>query len=312
MKFTSVVLTLAAAGSVAASPHHRHRHGHAKRDPVTEVVTVPGPVVVAYEYEGKPISKDKACKGILDGSLEWADGKEHATVCQPSADPTTTSSSRQGGGEFYPHPTPPSSSAVEVPEPSTSSTPKPKPTPPPKPYVPPTEEYKPEPKPSPKPSPPSDSPSEYPSGGKGVDREFPDGEIDCSDFPEEYGALNLEYLKLGGWSGIQHVSLSGNAYGTIHTAIEGDECKDGSMCSYACPAGYQKSQWPETQGALGESVGGLECRKGKLYLTNKTLSNKLCVEGVGGVFVKNTMDGVVSVCRTDYPGRFFSSLVPFS
>ncbi|KAK2836065.1 Secreted beta-glucosidase sun1 [Arthroderma sp. PD_2] len=74
------------------------------------------------------------------------------------------------------------------------------------------------------------------------------------------------------------------------------------MCSYACPPGYQKSQWPSRQGSTGESVGGLECSDGKLHLTHPELSKKLCIPGVGGVKVKNTLGQNVAVCRTDYPG----------
>jgi len=74
------------------------------------------------------------------------------------------------------------------------------------------------------------------------------------------------------------------------------------MCSYACPPGYQKSQWPSTQGSTGQSVGGLYCTGGKLKLTNSALSSSLCVEGTGNVQAQNNAGSVVSICRTDYPG----------
>ncbi|TPR07845.1 nonsense-mediated mRNA decay family protein [Aspergillus niger] len=132
--------------------------------------------------------------------------------------------------------------------------------------------------------------------------EFPDGELDCDTFPSEYGAVALDYLGLGGWSGIQYVTIVDEIVDTIVTGVTGDSCISGAMCSYACPAGYQKSQWPSTQGSTGQSVGGIECKNGKLHLTNKSLSKKLCIEGVGGVHVQNTMSEEVAVCRTDYPG----------
>lgn len=307
MKVTTAILALAAAGSVTAAGHHRHRHQHlhAKRDPLaTKVVTVPGPTVLAYELEGEVISKEEACKGIEEGFLEWAGDEEPENACpdEPSRD----------GGQFFEKPSPtstpaPSTTPVEIP------TPKPEPVKPsPKP------EPKPKPEPEPKPEEPEepeddddDEGDEPGDSGEGLDREFPDGEISCSDFPDAYGPLNLQYLGMGGWSGIQYVTKSGNAFSTIHTAIKGDDCRDGAMCSYACPPGYQKSQWPETQGATGESVGGLECRNGKLHLTNPSLSKKLCIPGTGGVFVENKLNEVVSVCRTDYPGTE-SEVVPLS
>jgi hypothetical protein len=136
-----------------------------------------------------------------------------------------------------------------------------------------------------------------------LDSDFPDGEVDCDTFPSDYGALSLDYLGLGGWSGIQYVTVAGKVVSNIVTAKNGQKCRNGAMCSYACPAGYEKSQWPTTQGATGQSVGGLECKNGKLYLTNPTLSKKLCIEGTGGVHVQNNLGVETSVCRTDYPGK---------
>jgi hypothetical protein len=106
------------------------------------------------------------------------------------------------------------------------------------------------------------------------------------------------------------VTLVDDLVSDIVTAVTGDECHSGAMCSYACPPGYQKSQWPDTQGATGQSVGGLECKGGKLYLTNPG-HKQLCIEGVGGVHVKNQMSSDVAVCRTDYPGTE-SETVPLS
>lgn len=286
MKFTSVALGLATAGSVmAAQPHHlHHRHNHVKRVPdVTEVVSVPGPTVIKYELDGKPISAEKVCQGIADGTLKWADGKAPPGACSSSAADSSTSAPVPA--EFYeksaasstptPTPTPTSTSASTSTSSSQSS------------------------------ASATASSSSSSSSAKGLDADFPDGELDCSTFPSDYGAIPLDYLGLGGWSGIQYVTIVGEVVSDIITAVAGDGCTEGAMCSYACPAGYQKSQWPSTQGSSGQSVGGLQCKGGKLHLTNPSLSKKLCIPGVGGVQVKNTLSEQVAVCRTDYPGEFY-------
>lgn len=300
MKTTTVVFALAAAGSVAAAGGHRHQqrqhqHHHNKR--ATEVVNVPGPTVFAYELDGEVIPQEKACGGIDGGDLVWADGEHHPDACKPppssSPSPTPSTSKDDGGAAFYEMGMDSSTAA-----PSSSASPPP-PPPPPKPS---SSSSSVAPPPSPSPS----SPSKGPGGdsGHGLDREFPDGKLSCSEFPSDYGALHLDYLRFGGWSGIQHVgNLVNNAFGSIRTATEDSGCEDGAMCSYACPPGYQKSQWPESQGSTGQSIGGLKCENGKLHLTNSKLSKKLCVEGSGGIKVKNNLSKQVSVCRTDYPGE---------
>ncbi|RMZ86871.1 hypothetical protein DV736_g5909, partial [Chaetothyriales sp. CBS 134916] len=126
--------------------------------------------------------------------------------------------------------------------------------------------------------------------------------LDCDTFPSEYGPIALDYLGLGGWAGIQSVTWGADAITDIVTGVSGNTCQEGDMCSYACPPGYQKSQWPSTQGATGQSVGGIQCSGGKLRLTNSALSSSLCIPGVGGVTATNNADEVVAICRTDYPG----------
>jgi len=138
---------------------------------------------------------------------------------------------------------------------------------------------------------------------------FPDGQLSCSTFPSAYGAVNVDYLKLGGWIGIQTPGSSVGGYSNIRTMTSNlctgaDCCGEGSFCSYACPPGYQKAQWPATQGATGQSIGGILCQNGKLHLTNPSMSKSLCMPGASQVrvMVKNTMNTKASVCRTDYPG----------
>ncbi|OAX80318.1 hypothetical protein ACJ72_05353 [Emergomyces africanus] len=299
MKFTtSVVLTVAAAGSLAAAQphrhnHHHHHHHHAKRAPdATEVVVVPGPTVYAYEFEGELIDQAAACNGIQNGSMQWADPNVSMDACAPR--PSITEQPK--AGEFYEKPEPTvavAAASLELPKieiPSIEI---------------PTIEIPPIPTFTPPPPPPP------PSGGNGLESDFPDGQLSCSEFPSDYGAISLSWLGLGGWSGIQYITVKDSAVSDIRTGINGDRCKDGAMCSYACPPGYQKTQWPQTQGATGQSVGGLECSGGKLRLTNPSLSRKLCMKGAGGVAVKNTMSEVVAVCRTDYPGTE-SETIPLS
>lgn len=335
MKFSTVAATLAAAGLVAAEPHrHQHRHIHHKRTAAS-----PDSTVFEFELNGHQISEEKVCRGIEDGSLMWADGHAPLGACQSSSStPTPTPTPTPSPAGFLEKATSlvdSLASSHSIPGSISPSIPTEIPT-----EIPTTIPTK---IPNSKPSSSSDSttksdPSNKDSsnkdptsikhasnkdtsnkvstpasnaGGagsssssaKGVDAEFPDGQIDCSTFPSDYGAVPLDYLGLGGWSGVQYVSFLDNMIGDIVTAVTGDTCHDGAMCSYACPPGYQKAQWPSTQGSTGQSVGGVQCKGDKLYLTNPGLSKTLCVPGVGGVFVKNTMPEQAAVCRTDYPGK---------
>ncbi|OQE40142.1 hypothetical protein PENCOP_c006G03290 [Penicillium coprophilum] len=299
MKFQNTVAALATAGLATA---HGHGHGHAhKRATETEIVSVPGPVVYDFVVldpgkAGGPqsITIEEACKGLANNELEWL-GTAVAAACENSstttAKPTSTSTSAPTTTATVAPAILQETSAVINP-PSSTSTAEPTTT-------------------TTKAAAPTHSSSSSSSGAKGLTADFPDGEIDCGDFPSDYGAVALDYLGLGGYSGIQYVTLFDDAISDIVTAVTGDECHHGAMCSYACPPGYQKSQWPTVQGSTGQSVGGLECKlNNKLYLTNKK-HKQLCIPGVGGVHVKNKMSHDVAVCRTDYPGTE-SETVPLS
>lgn len=304
MKFNSVAVTLATAGSLAAAhEHHGHAHFHKRAvDTTTDTVAVPGPTVYDFVVmepgnKGVPheISLSEACSGLANHELEWLDGPVPAacpssstSTSTPTPTPTPTSTvSPQVLVETSAAITPSSSSTSTV-EPTSSSTNS-------EPTSSSTSSTTP-------PAPATSSASSFGSGATGIDVDFPDGELDCGTFPSDYGAVPLDYLGLGGWSGIQYVSLVDQVISDIVTAVTGDTCNSGSMCSYACPPGYQKSQWPTTQGSTGQSVGGLECKNGKLYLTNSALSKKICIPGTGGVKVRNELPEQVAVCRTDYPG----------
>jgi hypothetical protein len=110
---------------------------------------------------------------------------------------------------------------------------------------------------------------------------------------------------MGGWSSLQYVPDWSSALESISEIVGGtlgSTCKGNTYCSYACPPGYQKTQWPSVQGTTGQSVGGLLCNAdGFLELTN-TASSKLCEPGAGGVSIQNDLTELVATCRTDYPG----------
>ncbi|KAK7205094.1 hypothetical protein BZA70DRAFT_279049 [Myxozyma melibiosi] len=122
---------------------------------------------------------------------------------------------------------------------------------------------------------------------------FVDGTIACSTFPSGQGVIAVDWMNLGGWTGIQ-VSEAENS-GTASS------CGDGNLCSYACQPGMSKTQWPSSQPGDGESRGGLKCTDGYLYRTN-TDTDYLCEWGVSSAQVVSELDDVVAVCRTDYPG----------
>lgn len=292
----TLTATLAAGATAHQHQHiHNRRHGGSKvqkRNPdVVEYIVAATETV--YELAGKKLDDEEAKAGLVGGHLVIVgesnpDYQPPAPVETPEPEPKEKPNL---GAQFY------QSKDTSSASPEASPAPAPAPAPAPE---------KPKSKPKPKPKAPSNSGSYGgSSGGSGVDRKFDSGKVPCSTFPSEYGAEALDWLKLGGWSGIQYVPdfTSASAVITeIHTAIGGDKCKTGAMCSYACPAGYQKTQWPKAQGSTKESVGGLYCNEdGFLELTREGYDT-LCEPGVGGVSIQNDLDEDVVTCRTDYPG----------
>jgi hypothetical protein len=144
----------------------------------------------------------------------------------------------------------------------------------------------------------------------GADTPFPDGELDCSEFPSAYGAIRTPWLGLNGWSSVQKPNVFlPHGFSDILTMTRsqcegGTCCIEGSYCSYACGEGLLKWQWPSMQGAEGQSIGGLLCRNGKLHLTNPDVPT-LCAPGNDKVkvAVKNNLSQNVAICRTNYPGK---------
>ncbi|KAM0563828.1 hypothetical protein ACHAPJ_000034 [Fusarium lateritium] len=301
-----ITYTLAATLAAGATAH-QHQHMHArrhhgskveKRAPAVVTEYVVGATETVYELSGKKIDLNAAKAGLSDGGLVVV-GESNPTYDTPveTAAPQPKKASqptKEVGAQFYESD---STEASAAPEPvysapaAKSQASKPKTS---------------SPKKSGSSSGSSSSSGSYgTSQGTGLDKEFPSGKIDCSNFPDEYGAVGLDWLGLGGWSGIQYVpdfTLSAASIVKIVTGIHDDECTSGAMCSYACPAGYQKTQWPKAQGSDNESIGGLYCNsEGKLELTRKGYST-LCEPGVGGVSIQNDLDEEVVTCRTDYPG----------
>ncbi|KAI9835089.1 MAG: Secreted beta-glucosidase sun1 [Sarea resinae] len=296
MKF-SIALTLATAGALAAAqPHGHHHHRHPEKRQADVTVDIAGATTVVYvDQAGQTISPSDISDGKyieVNGALvEAATATASQAASSASPSPTATSSaaaeffqasSSSGSSTSWSSATSTSwssaTSATSSAAASSSSS-------------------------AASSASASGSSSSSSSGSGNVDAEFPDGELDCSTFPSDYGAVPVDWMNLGGWTGVQNPTFSsdGTQVTDISTGTSGG-CEEGAFCSYACPAGYQKSQWPSTQGATGQSVGGLQCKGGKLHLTNSALSKNICIQGTGNVNVQNKLGQNVAVCRTDYPG----------
>lgn len=266
-----LVPAFALAATALAKPHnhaeaHAHMRAHAKKDYIEEKVSV---TVVECWLGDHALPEDECNQGIKNGTLKWADD---GTLVSPQTAKTTlyhtaTSSTKATSTEAKI--VAPTKAAVPQVVQAYSNT----------------------------------------GGGSGVSKEFPDGQLDCSTFPSDYGAIPLDWLNLGGWAGVQKPNVMGvSGYSDIMTVTKaqcknGNCCLDDSFCSYACPEGYLRYQWPSLQGATGQSVGGLYCNNGKLHLSNPSVKT-LCAPGSTNinVYVKNTLDKNVAICRTNYPG----------
>ncbi|KAM3548205.1 hypothetical protein ARSEF4850_009547 [Beauveria asiatica] len=293
---TFAQLTLAAtlAASVTASSHHHgHRHLHAKKDATkvdkhdADVVihVVAGPTETVYQLSGKLMDADEAKKGLDKGEYVVV-GESIPTYTPPPA----PSTSKDSGAQFLESKSA-TTTTTTTPPPNTTST---------------------------SPPPPSftaqapvansaassdDDDGSNSSGGEHLD--FPSGECECTKFPSEYGAVPIPWMEHDGWVGVQKVAGYPHAqsFDNIVEATAGQGCSPGNMCSFACKPGFQQSQWSESQGAAGQSVGGLYCNsEGHLELTRPSVK-QLCTPGEGHVFIKNDLDDQVAACRTNYPGN---------
>lgn len=294
MKFTAIAL-VGAATLVVAQPHnHAHHHAGKRGSPVqgrdaSVTTTVPGPVVTVYELNGETISWADVQAGLASGKYVLV-GDTLSSVAPvvastptPSATPTPTASSTPSATSTESSSVVKAAQLIEKPTTSAAST---------------TTSSE-----ASKSSAASTSSSSSTSSSGDVDAEFPSGTIPCSTFPSAYGAVYLDWLNLGGWSGIQNVPGYSTSASSIVTLVTGSGgCTKNSFCSYACPAGYQKSQWPKAQGSTGQSIGGLYCNGDGMLELSRTTSKQLCTAGAGNVKVTNKLSKNVAICRTDYPG----------
>src|SRR4051794_6345387 len=177
MKFAlTVALSAGTVASLAAAqPHgHQHKNFHKIRRDITVTENIPGPTVIAYELNGNLISSDEACSGIEDGELKWADGVAPANACLSSSTaptstwtstPTSTSSTTLTSSSTWSSAATSSSVTAaqffEAPSSSAASWS----------------------------AAPSSSSGWSGAGGSGIGSSFPDGQLDCSTFPSDYGAV---------------------------------------------------------------------------------------------------------------------------
>ncbi|KAK4546790.1 hypothetical protein LTR36_001522 [Oleoguttula mirabilis] len=324
MKYAITLLTAAVA--VAAAQPHRHGHPHlheareAMPNPVADVVVVPGPTEIAYVLNGMTISEADVQEGIKNGTLVWENGGGVESAAAEASETSSSYVASSSSNAYVWSASTASTEAASTPsstyrawsssEAATTSWSSPSSS---------SSSYSSSASSSSSATSSSSSSSSSSSGSDssfdsdsttGIDTAFPDGELDCSTFPSDYGAVAVSWMGLGGWTGIQQPGDTLSTGFSDITTVTSDTCSgsscctDGSYCSYACPAGYQKSQWPTTQGATGQSVGGILCKNGKLQLTNTAMSSNLCMSGADQVtvLVKNELSSNAAVCRTDYPG----------
>jgi hypothetical protein len=258
-----------ALACAASHAHHGHMHVHQKRDVVQEKISV---TVVECWLGGAVIPEADCERGIANGTLKWAD--DGSLVVPGTSTAYTTSVS---------------SAAKVAPASSTSVAAKATPV------APVVQAY-------------ANTPSG--SDASSVNKQFPDGQLACSHFPSDYGAVSTDWLNLGGWASVQVPSVTlPLGYSNIMDMTQsqcsnGNCCVEGSFCSYACPEGYLKYQWPALQGLTGQSIGGVFCQGGKLHLSNPSVKT-LCAVGSTqiNVQVQNKLSQEVAICRTNYPGK---------
>jgi hypothetical protein len=289
--FIQAALAATLVVGATAQPHaHKHRHLSAKRhehvvvekrDAVT-VTSVVAATVTEYVMDGKKVDLSQAEAGLKGGDFIVVGSTVPTFTPPPPPPPSPTSapvsSASVQAGQFF-----------ELKSKSSSSAPLPTPSDPPATPSTPTSA-------APKPA------------ATGLNVAFPTGDDapSCDIFPSAYGAVPVEWLGTDGWTSLQQPADSGFHLGVkINTIVAPTTggCKPNMFCSYACPPGYHKSQWPvDSQGATGQSVGGLWCdANNKLRLTRPD-HPFICEKGAGGVVVKNSLSQLVSVCGTDYPG----------
>ncbi|KAL1861713.1 Sperm-associated antigen 4 protein [Diaporthe australafricana] len=302
----NIAIAASLAAGATAQPHaHHHRHQHARKSeqpahvvqlqqrggsPVLNerdvVVVYETPMETAYVLGGESITSEEA-QDCLNNNLCEIVGETEPTFVTPTPTPTPSSSSSAAtstsaaAGEFF------EAKQMRV---STSSSSSVAPT-------------------STSAAAPKATQSSTSSGASGIDADFPDGELDCSELPTAYGAVAVTQVSHSGWGGLLDVGTSAFTVGSTK-AIASYSAPSGGLSAgmfgtYQCPEGYDMAQWPEgAQGATGQSIGGLWCGlDNKLYLTRSESSKKLCQKGAGNVKIVNKLGDKVSLCKTAYPGK---------
>lgn len=293
----NIALAASLAAGAAAQPHnhqhlHRRQHQHEveKRELVVEYAQETATTYVMVNT-GESVSNDDAEEGLADGIYKIV-GESTPTLTTPTPTPSSTkvsstssaTSSSSKGAEFLELKLGLGATTTSASSTSTSSTSSAAAS-----------------------TSTSSSSSSSSSGGSGVDRDFPDGEISCDEFPSDYGAVCISNAGLDCWAGLEDVGVASYVLGQtsdivdFSVAISGGASK-GMFAAYACPTGYDMAQWPDAQGATGQSIGGLWCGSdNKLYKTRGDGYSKLCQKGAGNVHVKNKLSDEVYFCKTLYP-----------
>lgn len=295
-----IALAASIAAGATAQPHnHQHLHQHARKhmhghgsevEKREVVVEYAKEIATAYVMvnTGESVDSEKAEEGLADGYYSIV-GESTPTLSTSTTTPTptpststssvvssSTSSSSSAGGEFLEVKVGKTSSSSVASTSTTSSAAK-------------------------------QSTTASSSSGSGVDSDFPDGEISCDDFPSSYGAVCISNAGLDCWAGLEDVGVDQYTLGqtsditSFSEAVSGG-ASSGMFAAYACPVGYDMAQWPDAQGATGQSIGGLWCGSdNKLYKTRSDGYSKLCQKGAGNVQVVNNLSDDVYFCKTLYP-----------
>ena len=284
MKFLAkaflVLGVVGATVSAAATPYGRHQHArfhqHAGRSVETVVVN---DIAIKYVFEGKEVPHNEVCEGLTNGTFIWTSDIGDKPKCDTSAPSVIQSMSTifpsaaiSASANALVQETPISSSTSSSATSSVSS---------------------------------SAANSNVQGNtdflsllqkNPGVNQVFPDGQLPCKfSSLQQYGAVPLDYLGLGGFTAIVAAEIIGGSItGLTDLSTGGNE----NYFSYSCPEGYMKAQWP-TQDS-GQTVGGVLCQDGAFHLTNPN-SNTLCTPGAGSVQLDSNINKVISICNTDYP-----------
>ena len=280
-----VLGVIGATVSAAVTHYGRHQHArfhqHAGRSVETVVVN---DIAIKYVFEGKEVPYEEVCQGLANGTFIWnsdVGDKPKCDVDAPSASQSTATifsiAASSASPDALVQKASGSSSVSSSAQSSVSSS-----------------------------TVSSVAANSNTLGNAnflnllqsnpGVNHVFPDGQLPCEfNSLQQYGAVPLDYLGLGGFTAIVDAVINGGSISGLTDISAGG---NGNYFSYSCPEGYMKAQWP-TQNS-GQTVGGVLCSGGNFHLTNPN-SNTLCTPGAGFVQLDSKINKVISICNTDYP-----------